>query len=166
MYDYSKYLDAFDYFCLIRTFIFALHPDYEHWYKYYCSEYGSTNIIRWPHPNDCSRFYECHQQQLSAVRCPSYPRQMLYNSTLNNCDLPQRVRCENSPPFGDNFGEYKNRLLNDWFLRDILDCKNDFSSEYCFLENNNSIVLLFNPYLGVEMESYFARSESEWYKKR
>lgn len=76
---------------------------YEHWYKFYCSAYGSNNVIRWPHPNDCSRFYECRLQQLTAVRCPTFPQQMLYNGTLQNCDLPQRVRCENLPPFGNHF---------------------------------------------------------------
>nr|AKI30065.1 chitin binding beak protein 4 [Dosidicus gigas] len=122
---------------------------YERWYKFYCSEYGSNNVVRWPHPNKCDRFYECRQQKLSAVVCPTYPQQMLYNRTLQNCDLPQRVRCEKSLPFGNNFAsaseeelKYRalckpgtmsfNRWANSHDCRRFYQCLNgQFTKENC-----------------------------------
>ncbi|CAI9744421.1 obstructor B1 [Octopus vulgaris] len=74
---------------------------YDFWYGFHCNLFGTTSIIRWPHPYDCTKYFECEGKTLSRKTCPSSPGNLFFQFEPQNCVIEKNANCPLTPPFGE-----------------------------------------------------------------
>lgn len=53
--------------------------------------FPSDELVYFPYPSDCSKYWECFQGHKYLMQCPN---NLLWNQDKNYCDFPENVDCE------------------------------------------------------------------------